>query len=233
MTELERKLLALAPAVEFPPVPDLGSAVRPRLGARPWRPRPLVVALAAALVAFAAALAVPSARSTLLRWFHISGATVERVQTLPPARERGLTQGLGRAMTLTAAQHQAGFRLALPPNAPRRAYVLDGHVVSVVLPGRVVLTEFRSGAEGLGILKKVVSGGTRVSYTRVDGADGLWIEGGAHTFAYVDPVRGYRQRTVKTRGNVLLWTKYGLTLRLAGRISRAEALRIAATVNPS
>ena len=37
----------------------------------------------------------------------------------------------------------------------------------------------------------------------------------------------FQERTVKIAGNVLLWTQGPVTLRLEGRISRAEALRIA------
>jgi len=50
----------------------------------------------ALLVALGIALAVPPARSAILRFFHIGSVTVERVETLPHAQQRSLVAGLGR-----------------------------------------------------------------------------------------------------------------------------------------
>src|SRR6188508_1463835 len=98
MTELERALVALGQELELPPQPDLAAGIRARLERRRpfgWR----AVAFAAALVAlaFGIAMAVPPARSAILRFFHIGAATVQRVDTLPAARQRPLVAGLGPA----------------------------------------------------------------------------------------------------------------------------------------
>src|ERR671923_2747821 len=95
MPELEQALVALGRELEFPPTPDLVGAVRERLAPRrAWR-RPLVFALAAVVVAFGIAMAVPPARSAILDFFHIGSVTVERVETLPRAKPLPFSTGLG------------------------------------------------------------------------------------------------------------------------------------------
>src|ERR671932_770829 len=113
MTELERALVALGAELEFPPTPDLAGAVRARLERPRWR-RPVVFALAVAALAIGIAMAVPPARSAILRFFHIGAATVERVETLPPAKQRPLGAGLGPALTRPT--------LRLPPGLVATAY---------------------------------------------------------------------------------------------------------------
>src|SRR4029079_1533036 len=80
----EHELRALAAHVDLPEERDLAPAVRARLPGRPARRGWLVVAFAAAIVAVAAAFAVPPARSAILRLFHLEGATIELVDELPP-----------------------------------------------------------------------------------------------------------------------------------------------------
>src|SRR2546422_454294 len=102
MTELERALVALAREIDFPPEPDLRSRVRERIERKRFA-RPLVLAVALLALAFGIAMAVPPARSAILRFFHIGAVTVEQVETLPAARERPLAAGLGPALPLREA----------------------------------------------------------------------------------------------------------------------------------
>src|SRR2546430_9265868 len=113
MTELERVLLALGEAIDFPPEPDLRPRVRERLQGRRLA-RPLVLAFAAVVVAVGVAFAVPPARSAILRFFHIGSVAIERVQQLPPARERPLAAGARPA----PAPRGAGAPPPGPPNPP-------------------------------------------------------------------------------------------------------------------
>jgi hypothetical protein len=230
MSSLEQQLLRLGQELEYPPEPDVAPAVLVRLDRRPfpWR-RAAAVALAVFAVASAAAFAVPPARTTILRWFHLRGVTVELVETLPPAVERSQAGGLGRPLAPDAAARAVGFELELPPGArPRRVYVLDGALASVVLrtEGRpLLLSEYRSG--NFDLLKKSASGKSVIEQVLVNGEPGLWLEGGPHTLTYFNPRGEFRQRTVKIRGNVLLWIHGPLTLRLEGRLTKGETLRIA------
>jgi hypothetical protein len=235
MNELERGLAALGPELELPPEPDLAPAVLARLeerGGRPFPWRRAAIALALVAVAIAAAFAVPEARSTILGWFHLRGATVERVETLPPAVERSQAGGLGQPSSLAEAERIVGFELALPPfddGGPNRVYVLDGVLASVIVHahGRsVLLSEFRSS--DLEFLKKVTDAETSVEPVRIDGDPGLWVEGPRHALIY--PGASGEPRTILIHGNVLLWVHGDLTLRLEGKLTREQALQLARAI---
>ena len=62
----------------------------------------------------------------------------------------------------------------------------------------------------------------------MNGREALWISGAPHFFAYVEGNRRGRGRSpLYLVGNALIWKRGDLTLRLEGKLSRAEALRIA------
>ncbi len=93
MTELERALVALGNELEFPPTPDVAGAVRARLAPRRRWLRPAALVFAVVVVGVGIAMAVPPARSAILRFFHIGAATVER----PVLRRRQRLDPLDRA----------------------------------------------------------------------------------------------------------------------------------------
>jgi hypothetical protein len=227
VSSLEQRLQALGRELAFPPEPELAS--RARLVERRFAWRWVALAAAVVAVALAAAFAVPGARTAILRWFHIEGATVERVETLPPAQERSSAGGLGRRVSRPEAERLLGFRLLLPPlGAEPPVYVLDDALATVILrvDGRpALLSEY--GARDYGLLKKSVGQKTHVEPVRVAGEPGLWVEGPPHTLTYFSRSGEFRERTVKIHGNVLLWTHGPVTVRLEGRISKAQALRVA------
>ena len=228
MSSLEQRLQRLGQELEFPPQPDVAPAVLARLDRRQFPWRLVAVAFAVLLVAVGAAFAVPQARTTILKWFHLRGVTVERVETLPPGAERSQAAGLGRPLSPDEAERAVGFELALPPGTtPGRVYVLDGALASVVLraEGRpLLLSEYR--AVDFALLKKSAAAKTAIEPVVVNGEPGLWLEGGPHTLTYFNRRGEFRQRSVLIRGNVLLWTDDQLTLRLEGTLTKAEALRI-------
>jgi hypothetical protein len=78
-------------------------------------------------------------------------------------------------------------------------------------------------------MKKVVGPGTVVEPVRVGGSPGLWVAGDAH-FLYFGPGGGLTETPIAVRGNVLLWQRDGLTLRLQGTFDRAQTMRIADAV---
>jgi hypothetical protein len=234
VNELEQRLVALGSELELPVEPDLASAVSARLEERPRRPFPWrAVAFAAVVlaVAIAAAFAVPQARTTILRWFHLRGVTVERVETLPRAVERAQAGGLGQPYSRAEAERLVGFDLALPSfsdGRPSRVFVLDAELATVVVRahGRpVLLSEFRSS--DFDFLKKATTPETRVEPVRVGDDPGLWVAGGTHVLVY--PGAEAPPATL-IHGNVLLWVHGGLTLRLEGKLTKAQALRLARTI---
>jgi hypothetical protein len=220
--ELERSLHALAADIDWPETPELRLDLEPR---RPRRRGALALVLAVLLAALAAAFAVPSARTAILRFFHLRGATVELVDTLPAAQERPLGTGLGPAESADEAEHDLGFRFLLPPNTGGVRIHVRGTVGSVLLagPAPILLSELASGGGG-GMLKKIASVEAHVEPVTVNGDAGLWIGGASHLF--LAP-----QAPPRLAGNTLLWQHGRLTLRLEGKhLTKALALEIAASI---
>jgi hypothetical protein len=238
VTSLEIRLRALGHELDVPPERDLAPGVVAQLeGRRPfeWR-RAAVLGFALVAIAVGAAFAVPQARTAILRFFDLGGARVIRVDTLPPAVERKQAEGLGAPYSLKDAQRRLGFRLLLPRfkgKEPRRVYVLGDSVGTVIVRASpashpLLLSEFKSAGE-MG-LKKLAFGETAVEPVQVGGHPGLWIEGGTHTLTYFDRALGFQQQNVFIHGNVLLWVRGGLTLRIEGKLSRSKAVALARTV---
>jgi hypothetical protein len=221
MAELDRELLALGAQVELPVERDLWPGVRARLEASPRRPRLRVVTVAAAALAVAVgiAFAVPPARSAILRFLGLEGVTIVRVETLPP-----VTAGkavVGTPATLDGAARRLGFRTLLPDLGTPTSFYLDpGNQAVLVLygkPARLRLEETQ-----LGVFVKLVTTQQRVDRVTVNGGPGFWVPG-PHV---VDDFFGQPRLS----GSSLIWEQGGLTLRLEGRLTRADALRIARSV---
>ena len=221
MSELEPNLRSLATELEWPPTPS----IELRLAERRRRLPRLAIAIALLAVALAVAFAVPQARSAILRFFHIGGVTIERVGTLPLARERALAVGLGAPISRREAERLLG-PVRLPPVRGRvRLYSLDD-VVSTILttPDPTMLSEL--GVGGPPVLKKVVGPATSVTPVRVvNPGDGLWISGERHVF--ILPAAPPR-----LAGNVLVWEYKDVTFRLEGRtLDERTALRVAREIS--
>ena len=235
MTELEHALVALGRELDVPSAPDLRAAVRARIERRSRRRRIFAIAVALAVVGVGVAFAVPSARSAILRFFHIGAATVERVETLPPAQQRPLVSGLGPARTRAAAERVAGFKIVLPSfeqGAPTRYYAVPGVIgTSFRYHGKLVLLVELDGRQAF-LSKKYVSGRTRAEPATVSGAHfGLWLSGGPHVVLWTTATRDHAAPT-RLAGNVLLWETATRTYRLEGRLSREEALELAGRITP-
>jgi hypothetical protein len=227
MTELERALFALAGEIEFPPEPDLRPRVRLRLERRRARTRPLLLAFALLVLAVGIALAVPPARSAILRFFHIGAVTVERVEELPPARERPLAAGLGPALPLDRAEARSGIRLILHAPRPQRFYARSGLLATLLrYRGEPILLAELQGDQ-LGITKKLVSSATHVQPAQI-GSFGLWLTGGKHVIYWQEkPGQAAAQLEPRLAGNVLIWTEGGRTFRLEGNVGEEQMLELA------
>ena len=240
MTDLELRLRDLGASVAYPPTPDLASAVRLRLAERrPWwraltRRQAVAAGLAVVAASAAAALAVPSARTAILDFLRVGSATVERVETLPPAEERPLTAGLGRPVRPEVAARLGGFRMLLPDDLerPDRIYVRDGlqsALLDVRGAGPVLLSEVR-GLRQFDFVKKVIQPATRVDETSVIGRFEIWLEGAPHVVMFQGRSGRFRELRTRLAGNVLIWTRGDLTLRLEGELTKERALELAASV---
>jgi hypothetical protein len=244
MAELERELRAVGEWVEWPPEPDLGARVRARVrqepAARvfPWR-RALVVALAVVIVAIAAVLAVPSARTAILRWLGLEHVRVVRVQQLPETRRLAATD-LGTRTTLDDAARRVGFTPLLPRGRePTSVYArVVGPITRVTLVygsvarPRLLLTEFRGTGTDT-FVEKLAGPGTTIERVRVRGDPGLWISGKPHAVYYEVPGATLRQiypSEPLLAGNTLVWERGQRTLRLEGKLRKSEALALAKSV---
>ena len=215
--DLERELRAFD--VAWPPTPSFRLEPAARRPRRTW----LLVAVAAACAALAAALAVPSSRGAILRFLHLGGVSVERVETLPAAQERPLGVELGPVVGEHAARLVVP-RLVLPAEGQVPPLHETGEVVSLVLRyhGRPVLLSELPGDAA--VLKKVAAEGTSVEFVHVGGGDGIWLSGRPHVVLFpAAPAR--------LAGSTLVWVVGRTTYRLEGPgLTRAAALELAGSL---
>jgi hypothetical protein len=224
MPELERELRALGAQLDLPAEPDLVPALRARLSVhrrrRRWL-RPLAVALAALVLALGIALAVPPARSSILRWLGLESVTVIRVDTLPPVGRGPLV--FGRRLPLPTAERQAGFRPLLPDlGRPDAVYLSDAEGYLIMLYGKpATRLRLAETATSPGLITKLAHF-EGVEAVDVGGARGIWFEG---PHVVVELAGQPRLSTT-----ALLWERGGLLLRLEGKLTKQQALRIARSV---
>jgi hypothetical protein len=247
MSELERSLRLLGDAVAFPEAPEVSEAVQRRLeGLRPERRRPrrrtLVLAFAVVALAIGAAMAVPPARTAILEFFGLRGATVQRVDSLPivtqpdspdpgsqlllgeplPVEDERLLvpAALGRPDAAYAAEEDYGLRLTLVygpgDGVPRSQYTGVG----------ILVTEF-DGAIDTRYLDKMVDADTSVEQLTVGGNRALWLEGGPHFVVFRTESGEIGDDVGRLAGNTLLLEHEGMLVRIEGQIDRAQAIEIA------
>jgi hypothetical protein len=231
MTELERQLQALARYVELPAEPDLAAGVRARIATRrPARLRVVALGLALVAIVVAAAFAVPPARSAILRFLGFSGVRIEFVDRLPVAPVT-YTLDLGRRTTLAAARERVPHRVLTSDLLGRPDEVwLRGDQVGFVYRHRtgirLLVTEF-PGREQPQFVKKLIDPSTHIQGVDVNGSPGYWITGAPHAFLYLDNRGRVVQKTIYLAGNTLLWQRGKLVLRLEGKLTLGQALRVA------
>jgi hypothetical protein len=224
MTELERALLALGSELDIPPEPDLRARIAALIERRSRHRRLAVLALIL-LAALGIALAVPPARSAILRFFHVGAVTIERVETLPDAQERSVAAGLGPVRSLRDAEARSGVRFVLAGPRPRRFYAQPGLIATLLRYGGkpVLLAELQG--DQMGVSKKFVGSATRVEPVPI-GSFGLWLEGGKHVLIWNPAPGQIRELHPRLAGNVLVWTVGNRTYRLEGGLNKGEMLKV-------
>ncbi len=241
---LERELRMLGAVLEWPVAPDATGAVRERLEAAPSRARrrlrrPLLALAAAVLVAVAAALAVPQARTAIFRALGIGSVRVVLVDELPAASPRSDLAALGPVAT--AADARAVF--------PHPLLEPDEDVLGAVSEIRVresppmisylwiereqprLLVSQLPGSPSMGFVK-LVGPGASVDEMTIDGRRAVWIEGEAHGFGLVgddgeefDDAVAFEE--LRLAGNTLLVELAETTLRIEGELTRDQAIHVA------
>lgn len=230
MSDLEDRLRELGGEIAYPPTPrfELGFDHRP---ARAGRLRPLALGLAIVLAVLAGVLALsPGARSAFLEIFDLKGATVERVEQLPPVEVQ--TLDFGERVSRDEAERRLGFEL-LDLGEPDAIFARGNRVATLVYgpveKPRLVLSQL-NGAVWDGFAKKAAGGATRIEPVRVNGEQGLFISGAEHYVLYLDENSEITDDATYLAGTVLLWNRGPLLLRLEGDLTRDEALELAESV---
>jgi hypothetical protein len=224
MPDLERELRALGESIAFPPTPDLAARVRARLPERVptlW-PRRLVLVAAVLGAAVVAGLAIPQARSAILRVFGIGAVRIEYVDKLP-AVEPAARLDLGPEISA----EDAPFRLLESSllGAPDGVYA-SGNVVTQLYGSpdhvRLLVTQISGRALRPDVVKKVVGTTTNADFVSIAGLaeQALWIEGAPHILSLPNAPE-------RLAANTLIWTQGNRTMRLEGAESLDEAVEIA------
>ncbi|MCL4263728.1 MAG: hypothetical protein KJ069_10955 [Anaerolineae bacterium] len=238
------RVQGLATSFPYPPTPDTRMVVGQRVGSRPSARLTHTSRLAwvVILVALALALlAVPQVRAAMLRLFQIGAITIFEVDEPPlpsaeiwatkPARLPLVAQGLAVEISLAEAQTAVPTGLFLPTypadlGEPDVVYLAETgwpQTVISIWNEPTVLALYQIGAEQF-----AYKGAPVIEETAVNGQWAIWLEG-PHRFMLAD---GRWQEWQFIESNVLIWwTREGLTFRLEGTTSLAEAVRIAESLH--
>jgi hypothetical protein len=77
------------------------------------------------------------------------------------------------------------------------------------------------------MIAKLVDRGATVESVTVGGQPAFWIGGRPHEVVLLDEHGEYVMETLRLEGNVLLWVRNGVTLRIESALLRDEAIHIA------
>lgn len=258
--ELGAQLAGLGQAIAWPSAAPLRGRVIERLEPRPGRwivlGRPFRRALVLAVIALLVVAGIAAALGLGLPGIRIffgpaptatPGASASAQTSASPSATGGAALNLGRRLTLEQARAAVDFPIVQPSLAgfagPDEIWLEgDGRsaIVSFVwlangraaAPGTnvgMLLSEFRGSVDPR-LFSKFIRAGTTLEQVTVDGQTAYWITGAPHEVIVRAPGEDPRADQVRLAGNVLLWTRGPLTLRLETTAARDEALRIAASV---
>ena len=246
----QRALAQLAAQAEYPPTPNLAARARARRGsplaARPSRPaRRLAWALVALALLALGLLAVPATRAALLSFFARVGAIeifidetapTLTASTLPASTPETVAHSLslidlGAPATLAEAVRQAHFTPELPAalGAPDEVYTHPG----VDLPAITLVWRPDDGpplsltAIAVAEFAHKIVATTAVEEVAVGDETGLWLAG-PHQLQLLGDWQGPNRLLITS--NVLIWVHGGITYRLEGDLSQAEAVAIAVSL---
>lgn len=252
--EIAALLQSVARDDAWPPTPPLATAVRTRIERGPMpvaeirlprtRPplfRPVVVTISVVGLALGITLSLSAtARRAVADLLGVVGihVTFDEGPGVTPRPRSSIP--LGPPVSRGIASERAGFDVRVPANVlgpPAFHYdpsIGASGMVSVVYPRSasrlaevdLLVTQFVASLDEA-YVKKLVTTGARVRHVRVRSSQGYWIGGGPHVFFYVDADGDVRDETVRLAGRVLLWEEDGVTYRIEGARSAAEAIRIA------
>jgi hypothetical protein len=204
-----------------------------------------IAAVAAAVTAVVAL--TPPARAAIVDFFNFGAEDVRHEP--PPTQPRPvigaeLAASLGPRTTL--AQARRHMPVVVPtadgftrPDDVRYAPDGNGHTSLVYRARRdlsaapttgigLLIEEF--DGDGTSLVTKYVHGATRAEPVTVDGNPGVFVTGAPHAVFYDTPDGRGVTFEGRLAGNALILKRGPLTIRLEGELSRAEMVRIAASL---
>jgi hypothetical protein len=243
--DLEVALTDLADHLDHPAGDRSADALRRRLTAlapgadRRRRTRVLLAAAAVFVVAATGVVAIAPARHAVADWLGIGAVEVRRSDRTPvaaPSTTSRRSEPKVVARRLAAARNAVRFTIVTPSNSSAGALAdvevdprVPGGLVSLTYE-RFTLVEIATDPTQPPPLTKLVSASTPVQSVTVRGRPGLWIAE-PHVIAYVDRSGRFVSDTMRKSGPVLLWERGGVTYRIEGLRSLADAQAVAATLS--
>jgi hypothetical protein len=247
------ELLLRSARPDFPPTPDLATAVARRLAGGTLRPtaagtgrRPrlrVALLLAAALVVALGVGAVAAGALGIgpLRIWFSDGPLPSTV----PGTALGTRLALGERVPIDEAR-AGGVPLLVPAGVgePDEAYRTPTGIVTLLWgPGDGLP---QAGADGVALLvmaipgdldadlvsKIVVESRAAVAPVTVRGRDGFWISGAPHVLRLIDPTGEQVSVTSRLAGDTLVWGENGTVYRLETPLGRARAVELADGAQP-
>jgi hypothetical protein len=194
-------------------------------------------------------LAVPAARDTVASLLGLGGVQIRQVPELPPVSgPADLRLRLGQPVALAKARMSVPFPITLPAAVgdPDEVFLSErypGGVVTLLwdtrpgmpagsaTPAGLVLTEFRGSINSRTMVAKLLDRGATIEAVTVDGQPAFWIGGRPHEVVLVDENGEYVFETLRLEGQVLLWVRDGVTMRIESGLSRDEAIRLAESMH--
>jgi hypothetical protein len=254
LVELERLLSDLGGDLEWPATPQLAPAIRRQIVTRrPWVQSRWAIAAAVAILALVALLVYPPTREAIAHWFNlrtrITQVTILPTPTPLPPGPIGQRLGLGDSSTLPAARSAVSWQLLLPSSlgSPDEVYLglpptgpAGGEVTLVysarpgipasTLTGAAVLVTEVQGNLTSDSFGKTLGEGATVEEVTAAGHPGYWITGNPHIFFFIDAAGNVRYETLRLATNTLLVDKGGVIVRIEGDLTKAQALKISASL---
>lgn len=200
---------------------------------------------------------IPGVRTAVAEWLGLPGVTIRWVEDAPTPSPVGAPLRLGDSVTLNEAEAAVDFPLLLPAatgfQEPPEVYLLgtgEDTMVSFVYPAGdslpeseftgvgALLTQFR-GVPERNLIEKGLHGdtgepATTLAQVDVGGERGFWIAGAPHSVFLVCPEDDEcREERYRLAGNVLIWERDGVTLRLESELDLGAALAIAESMRPA
>lgn len=243
---VESALRDVGRQLDVPATPDVTGAVRTRLEASPARGRTggwrrVTAAAAAAVVAIGLTVTLsPQVRAAFVEVLRVAGVEIRQAGGPTPSPSTTGTLPGNRPVTLAEARRLAEFPVAVP----ERMGSPDGVRVSGGSPPRVVSLTYRPGpglpepatgdvaarldefAGRVPTFEKYAAVDEDVETLSVNGYAGVWVSG-PHPVAYVARDGQRYEESARLAANTLIWQVDGVTLRLEGKFTKAEALAVA------